>query len=70
MILNVVWTKSGQLDLSPTEIRDDSSEARAVDRLSDGGPDTPEGVVAICPNCHRRAHHSADQEALNEELKA
>ncbi|MGK5511732.1 HNH endonuclease [Brevibacillus formosus] len=25
-------------------------------RLSDGGPDHPEWVAAICPNCHRRCH--------------
>lgn len=27
--------------------------------LSQGGPDTPENVVAVCPNCHRRLHHGA-----------
>src|ERR1700730_497410 len=26
--------------------------------LSDGGPDHPRWVIAICPNCHRRAHHA------------
>lgn len=25
-------------------------------RLADGGPDTVENAVALCPNCHRRAH--------------
>ncbi|MFA9427055.1 HNH endonuclease [Natronorubrum sp. A-ect3] len=32
-------------------------EVHHVHRLSDGGPDEPENVIAICPNCHRRAHH-------------
>lgn len=26
-------------------------------RLADGGPDTVENAMALCPNCHRRAHH-------------
>jgi HNH endonuclease len=25
--------------------------------LSDGGPDTPENTIAICPNCHRKRHY-------------
>jgi 5-methylcytosine-specific restriction protein A len=25
-------------------------------RLADGGDDTVENAIAICPNCHRRAH--------------
>ncbi len=34
-------------------------------RLSDGGPDHPAWVVAICPTCHRRAHHASDAESYN-----
>jgi hypothetical protein len=30
--------------------------------LSEGGPDTPNNVIALCPNCHRRMHHSKDAE--------
>lgn len=26
-------------------------------RLSDGGEDTMKNVIALCPNCHRRAHY-------------
>jgi 5-methylcytosine-specific restriction protein A len=26
-------------------------------RLADGGDDTVENAVAVCPNCHRRAHY-------------
>src|SRR5947209_15707035 len=32
-------------------------EVHHIRRLSDGGPDDPRWVVAICPNCHRRAHY-------------
>lgn len=28
-------------------------------RLADGGDDTIENAVAVCPNCHRRSHYGA-----------
>ncbi|MGE8574311.1 MAG: HNH endonuclease signature motif containing protein [Burkholderia contaminans] len=28
-------------------------------QLADGGEDTTENAVAVCPNCHRRAHCGA-----------
>jgi 5-methylcytosine-specific restriction protein A len=34
-------------------------------RLADGGPDAPEHVIALCPNCHRRAHYADDSTAYN-----
>lgn len=37
-------------------------------RLSDGGPDHPRWVAAICPNCHRHIHHGEAGPKLNEEL--
>jgi 5-methylcytosine-specific restriction protein A len=37
-------------------------------RLSDGGPDHPAHVIALCPNCHRRAHHAIDGEEFNNSL--
>lgn len=40
-------------------------EAHHIRRLSDGGPDDPRFVAGICPNCHRRAHFSADKDAFN-----
>jgi 5-methylcytosine-specific restriction protein A len=43
-------------------------EVHHVVRLSDGGPDHPAHVVAVCPNCHRRAHHSVDAESFNKGL--
>ncbi len=44
-------------------------ECHHVHRLADGGPDHPKNVVALCPNCHRRAHFSNDAKAYNEALK-
>jgi 5-methylcytosine-specific restriction protein A len=45
-------------------------ETHHIRRLSDGGLDDPAWVAAVCPNCHRRAHHSSDAEAFNESLRA
>lgn len=45
-------------------------EAHHTRRLSDGGPDDPQWVIALCPNCHRRAHHSHDATLFNDELIA
>lgn len=44
-------------------------ECHHVHRLADGGPDHPENVVALCPNCHRRAHYAQDAEKFNDRLK-
>lgn len=44
-------------------------EVHHIHRVSDGGPDHPENVVGVCPNCHRRAHYSKDKKAFNETLK-
>ena len=40
-------------------------EAHHILKLSDGGPDHPASVAALCPNCHRRAHLGADSTELN-----
>ncbi|MGZ5994889.1 MAG: hypothetical protein ACXWN0_04210 [Isosphaeraceae bacterium] len=32
--------------------------------------DAPENVAAVCPNCHRRAHYSADRLAFQANLVA
>ncbi|OXI94940.1 MULTISPECIES: HNH endonuclease [Burkholderia] len=34
-------------------------EVHHVVQLADGGEDTTENAVAVCPNCHRRAHYGA-----------
>nr|WP_262415838.1 HNH endonuclease signature motif containing protein [Exiguobacterium acetylicum] len=39
-------------------------------RLSDGGPDHPEHVAAICPNCHARIYRGEDGKELNQQLIA
>jgi 5-methylcytosine-specific restriction protein A len=41
-------------------------EAHHIDRLSDGGPDHPDRVCGICPNCHRRCHYGADATRFND----
>lgn len=45
-------------------------ECHHVHRLADGGPDHPRNVVALCPNCHRRAHYALDAETFNNTLKS
>lgn len=44
-------------------------ECHHVHRLADGGPDHPQNVVALCPNCHRRAHYAKDAVSFNNFLK-
>lgn len=44
-------------------------ECHHVHRLADGGPDHPQNVVALCPNCHRRAHYAKDSIEFNNKLK-
>jgi 5-methylcytosine-specific restriction protein A len=39
-------------------------------RVSDGGPDHPRWVGAVCPNCHREVHHGRDGPELNRRLEA
>jgi hypothetical protein len=44
-------------------------EPHHTTRLADDGPDHPAHVIAVCPNCHRRAHHSDDSAMFNRRLK-
>ena|ERR1019366_3057579 len=44
-------------------------EPHHIRRLSDGGPDHPLWVIAVCANCHRRAHYSSDASVFNRELQ-
>ena len=39
-------------------------------RMADGGPDHPGHVIALCPTCHSRIHHSKDGEVYNAQLMA
>ncbi|MBP1850525.1 HNH endonuclease [Rhizobium halophytocola] len=43
-------------------------EPHHILRVSDGGPDDIHHVIALCPNCHRRAHSGADAKAFNANL--
>ncbi len=43
-------------------------EPHHIHRLADGGPDVPDSVAAICPNCHREVHHGANGKTLNNTL--
>ncbi|WP_426236461.1 HNH endonuclease [Pararhizobium sp. DWP1-1-3] len=44
-------------------------EPHHIRRLTDGGPDDPRFVIALCPNCHRRVHSGADGAAYNGDLR-
>lgn len=44
-------------------------EVHHLHRLADGGADTPENCAALCPNCHRRVHLSADAAAVTAALR-
>jgi len=39
-------------------------EVHHVKHMSQEGTDQPSNVVALCPNCHQRCHHSDDREAF------
>ncbi len=51
-------TKKGRPYLEPHHTR----------RMADGGPDDPQSVAAICPNCHQEIHYGAEGSKLNKEL--
>ena len=40
-------------------------EPHHTTRVSDGGPDHPKHVAAICPSCHREIHHGENGVAKN-----
>ncbi|MEY1660667.1 HNH endonuclease [Isoalcanivorax beigongshangi] len=53
-------------------LREDGSaylEVHHVQRLIDGGADTVENAIAVCPNCHRQLHYGADKKALAEAIR-
>ncbi|MDB5432870.1 MAG: endonuclease [Caulobacter sp.] len=45
-------------------------ETHHVVPLSEGGPDHPSNVVALCPNHHREAHYGANAGALREAFRS
>jgi len=44
-------------------------ESHHVVSLSQGGPDTIENAVALCPNCHKRCHYAHDLEEVRAEME-
>jgi len=38
-------------------------------RVSDGGPDDPRFIGAVCPTCHRKIHHGKSGNKLNDTLQ-
>ena len=49
---------NGELYLEPHHTR----------RVSDGGPDHPRWVAALCPTCHRRVHYGGDGSSINDRI--
>jgi 5-methylcytosine-specific restriction protein A len=45
-------------------------ESHQTRRLSDGGPDHPRRVEAVCPNCHTEIHHGQFGAQKNKLLEA
>jgi 5-methylcytosine-specific restriction enzyme A len=43
-------------------------EVHHILRLADDGPDDPENVAALCPNCHRNAHYGKDSDEIRRKL--
>lgn len=39
-------------------------EVHHIQPLSEGGDDTPENTIAVCPNCHRKLHYSKEKLVL------
>jgi 5-methylcytosine-specific restriction protein A len=44
-------------------------EVHHIRRLADGGADTVNNAVAVCPNCHRHLHHGREAVGLVERLR-
>lgn len=43
-------------------------EPHHILRLADEGPDHPDTIAALCPNCHREIHYGLNGEAISSEL--
>ncbi len=44
-------------------------ESHHICPLSEGGKDTLDNMIAVCANCHRKAHHSVDKETIKSEME-
>ena len=45
-------------------------EVHHVKTLAEGGADTIDNAVALCPTCHRALHHAHDREERRAALRA
>lgn len=45
-------------------------EVHHILRLADDGPDAPENVACLCPNCHRHAHYGKNKAEVQQTLLA
>lgn len=52
-----------------TESGEPYLEVHHITKVSDGGPDRPDNVIALCPNCHSEAHNGKNKNQLNEKLR-
>lgn len=43
-------------------------EVHHILKLADDGPDIPQNVAAICPNCHRETHYGGSKEEMKTKL--
>jgi 5-methylcytosine-specific restriction protein A len=43
-------------------------EVHHMKRLCDGGPDTVDNAIAVCPNCHRHLHYGQNYNDLKNEI--
>jgi 5-methylcytosine-specific restriction endonuclease McrA len=44
-------------------------ESHHILRLADSGPDHPENVIGVCPNCHRRAHFAENRHKIKDQMR-
>ena len=44
-------------------------EIHHVNPLSEGGEDSINNTVALCPNCHRKIHYSKNKEEIKQLLQ-
>jgi 5-methylcytosine-specific restriction protein A len=45
-------------------------ECHHITELANEGADHPGHVIAVCPNCHRRAHHASDRANVKRRMKS
>lgn len=55
-VRHLVLHEAGYKCANPTCRQVLTVEIHHLDPVSDGGPNTPENLLALCPNCHSRHH--------------